>query len=130
MLQLICQHVNNNHPVVDLLKNNSVIYNSNHASIIIASYNKLLFLYLKIRHCKYYTLNTTPQSPKSWWIRNLMKSAKIWYQQINNHTVQHKILQHNDTQTYFITNLPAISAVSNVRNNEYTTLYVLIRIHY
>ena len=64
-------------------------------------YNKLIYLYLKTRCCKYYNLNTTPKS--------LTQSAKTFdTNKINNHTVQCKILEHNKkTQTYLITGQPS-----------------------
>ena len=44
-----------------------------------ATCNKLIFLYLKARQCKYYTLNTTYiQLNKLSLIRNSMISTKIW----------------------------------------------------
>ena len=42
---------------------------------------------------------------------------------INSHTVQYKLSQHNETQTYLI-DWPSFIAV----NNEYTSSYALIRI--
>ena len=64
-------------------------------------YNKLIFFYLKTRRYKYYTLNTMCiKLHKLSWIRNLTKSMKVDYHKINNHTIQYKPLQHNETQTY------------------------------
>ena len=40
------------------------------------------------------------------WIRNLTNVQKFDTHEINNHTAQ-KILQHNKTQTYFITGQPS-----------------------
>ena len=44
---------------------------------------------------------------------------------MNKHTLQYKLLQHNETQTYVPYNWPAFLAV----NNGYTSLYALIKIY-
>ena len=55
----------------------------------------MIFLYLKTRHYKYYTLNTMYiKLHKLSWIRNLTKSTKIDPHQINNHIILYKPLQH------------------------------------
>ena len=55
---------------------------------------------LQILYLKHYAL---VKVHKLSWIRKSTKSAKIWYQ----HTVQYKILQHNETQTYLIPGQPS-----------------------
>ena len=56
-------------------------------------YNKLIFLYLKTRHCKCYALNTMYITLyKLSWIRNLQNTQKFDPHKINKHTLQYKLL--------------------------------------
>ena len=57
---------------------------------LISKNQALTILYLK--HHVYKKLH------KLSWIRNLTKSQKFDTHEINNHTIQYKILQHNKTQ--------------------------------
>ena len=44
------------------------------------------------------------------WVRNL---KNLRPNKINKHTVQYKVLQHNETQTYLITGHPSYQQIMN-----------------
>ena len=58
--------------------------------------------------------------------KKLMKSTKIWFHEMNKHTLHYKLLQHNKIHTYIPYNWLVFLAV----NNGYTSSYALIRIRY